>query len=674
MRHFIFTKFAWMGIQKNKQLYYPYLMAGVIMVMVYYIFAFLAASGVVHGLPGGEAVVELFGIGSWLVGIFSVPFLFYTNSTLIKKRKKELGLYNILGMDKKNLFFIMFQEALITYVITVCGGIFMGIVLSKTAELGIVNIMGREVNYRIYVEGKGVLGAILIFAIIFLLIFLNMLRQIYHNNPIDLLHSEASGERPPRNHWFIAVIGLGCIVAAYTLSAGMDTANQAIQSSFGIALLIIVGTFLLFICASVVLCKIMKSSKKYYYKTAHFVTVSSMEYRMKRNGASLASICSLITLILVTLVAAVGFYKGWEKNMEDYYPYDIGITADIPEKEVADELSAGSYTKEIRQQIDRVMKGKQSGGAEGFEIYTANMLGRMSGNKLDLRADKNNKKSDRTVLVRVLTREAYGRICDDPEELSDGTVLAASTDVEGMIDGINLCDGSVIKVDQTTRKIPKMAKIKAYDNKVDTGKIRQIFLVVPDLYSFLGKGPDLSAYVKNNSLTFRFEYNIHLAEEESAQSGVYQEIKTKVKGVSSYLRAEREERMHGLSGGILFLMLVLIIIFVFVTTLIMYYKQISEGYEDQKRFLIMRKLGMTKKEIRKSINSQMLTVFGLPLAVAGFHLVFTSQILYLIMQRAMIDDRPLIMQVMIISYAAFAVVYSFVYFLTSRTYFRIVNR
>ena len=266
MRHFIFTKFAWMGIQKNKQLYYPYLMAGVIMVMVYYIFAFLAASGVVHGLPGGEAVVELFGIGSWLVGIFSVPFLFYTNSTLIKKRKKELGLYNILGMDKKNLFFIMFQEALITYVITVCGGIFMGIVLSKTAELGIVNIMGREVNYRIYVEGKGVLGAILIFAIIFLLIFLNMLRQIYHNNPIDLLHSEASGERPPRNHWFIAVIGLGCIVAAYTLSAGMDTANQAIQSSFGIALLIIVGTFLLFICASVVLCKIMKSSKKYYYK------------------------------------------------------------------------------------------------------------------------------------------------------------------------------------------------------------------------------------------------------------------------------------------------------------------------------------------------------------------------------------------------------------------------
>ena len=263
MKRWMYAKFAWIGIRKNKQLYYPYLLACITMVMVFYIFGFLSASDVVHRLPGGEAVTELFRIGDWLVGIFSVPFLFYTNATLIKRRKKELGLYNVLGMNKKNLFLILFWEALISYGVSVVGGILSGIVLSKAAELGIVNIMGKETDYQIYVEWKGVLNAILVFAVIFVLILLNMFRQIHNNNPIELMRSELAGERPPKNHWFIALISLGCIVAAYLLAAGMVTPRQAVQGCFIIAALIILGTFLLFICASVALCRIMKSRKKY---------------------------------------------------------------------------------------------------------------------------------------------------------------------------------------------------------------------------------------------------------------------------------------------------------------------------------------------------------------------------------------------------------------------------
>ena len=674
MSRFLYTKFAWTGIRKNKQLYYPYLIAGIMMVMVFYIFVFLAASDVVHGLPGGEAVTELFHIGSWLVGLFSVPFLFYTNSTLIRRRKRELGLYNILGMNKKNLFFILFWEALITYGICVSGGIFSGVVLSKTAELGIVNIMGRATDYHIYIEWKGVRDAVIIFAIIFFLILMNMLRQIHSNNPVELMRSESAGERPPKNHWLFAAISLCLIVAAYIVAVRLDTPKQAVQYCFAIAGMIIAGTFLLFICASVLLCKILKSKKKYYYKTAHFVTVSSMEYRMKRNGASLASICSLVTLILVTLTAAVGFYAGFENRIEDYYPYDIGIAVDIPVEKAAVELSAGSYTKDLRQGIEKVMQGKDAVGAEGLEIYSCNMLALLSKGQIILGEGLRNKKDGSPVLLRILTKEAYEKICGISLELPGDKVLAASDDVSGQLAGIVLHNGTTIPVDKRFSQIPRLSVMREYNQKADEGKIRQIFLIVSNMSSLIRQKPDIDYYAKNNDLIYRFEYNIKMPEDKDRQSRVYEAIRKQAKNADCYLRSERSERIHGLSGGLLFLMLVMIIIFAFVTTLIMYYKQISEGYEDQKRFLIMRKLGMTRKEIKKSINSQILTVFSLPLITAGFHLVFTSQIIYLLMQYAMIDDRALIFRVMSISFGAFAIVYSFVYFLTSRTYFRIVNR
>ncbi len=682
MKRWMYAKFAWIDIRKNKQLYYPYLLACITMVMVFYIFGFLSASDVVHRLPGGEAVTELFRIGDWLVGIFSVPFLFYTNATLIKRRKKELGLYNVLGMNKKNLFLILFWEALISYGVSVMGGILSGIVLSKAAELGIVNIMGKETDYQIYVEWKGVLNAILVFAVIFVLILLNMFRQIHNNNPIELMRSESAGERPPKNHWFIALVSLGCIVAAYLLAARLDTPRQAVQGCLIIAALIILGTFLLFICASVALCRIMKSRKKYYYKTSHFVTVSAMQYRMKRNGASLASVCILVTLILVTLVAAVGFYVGSENTIQEYYPYDIGLTAEIPAEKIVGEISSGLFTKKCRQGIEKVSKGKDAEGVEGFEIHSVNMLAQLSGGRIDLSVDMAGIESDQIILLRVLSQDDYKSLCGTSLELTAGRGVAATADIHQEIHEIVLQGGTKVLVDEITENIPKISAARKYDQRVDTGKIRQVFLVVPDL-SFLKNETVLSAYIKNNDLTYQWEYDINMPEGDNGQQRIYEAMDENAKGAfgaereveySCYLRSERAEHMNGLSGGLLFLMLVLIIIFVFVTTLILYYKQISEGYEDQKRFLIMRKLGMTKKEIKKSIHSQILTVFSLPLAVAGIHLIFTSQILYLMLQYAVIDDRLLVYQVMSVSYVFFAIVYSLVYFLTSRTYFRIVGQ
>ncbi|MCX4318874.1 MAG: ABC transporter permease, partial [Lachnospiraceae bacterium] len=221
MKKGFYPKLAWTGMKKNKQLYYPYLLAGAAMAMVFYIFSFLGESQVVKSLPGKEVLPLLFHYGAWAVGLFSVPFLFYANASLIKKRKRELGLYNILGMNKKNIFFVLFWEAVITYGIAVFGGIFAGIIFSKIAELGLVNIMDKEVNYRIYVEWKSVLYSLGMFAVVFILILISMMYQIRKNNPIELLHSESAGERPPKRRFLPTVLSLVFLMIGYAFAAGI---------------------------------------------------------------------------------------------------------------------------------------------------------------------------------------------------------------------------------------------------------------------------------------------------------------------------------------------------------------------------------------------------------------------------------------------------------------------
>ena len=319
----LYRKFAWTGIQKNKQLYVPYMISGITMAAVFYILSFLAASDVVHSLKGSAPITMLLSYASWAIGLFSIPFLFYTNSTLIRHRRKELGLYNILGMNKKNLFSVLVWETILSFGFVAIGGVVCGIALSKAAELGLVNIMGQDINYRIYVDWRAALLTIGLYAAIYLVLLINNLRQIRKNNPVELLHSEAAGERPPKARWLLALLGIAALGAGYLLAntifssmykmafADMpDIMSFGIRRSFVSAGAILVGTFLVFICASVAICRLLQRNRRYYYKTSHFVTVSSMAFRMKRNGASLASICVLITAVITMFTFTVAFYQG----------------------------------------------------------------------------------------------------------------------------------------------------------------------------------------------------------------------------------------------------------------------------------------------------------------------------------------------------------------------------
>ncbi|MDE7477588.1 MAG: ABC transporter permease [Lachnospiraceae bacterium] len=697
-----YIKLAWTGIEKNKKLYYPYFLAGIVMVMVFYIFNFLATSDVVYSLPGKAVLPVLFRLGEGAVGFFSILFLFYTNSSLIKKRKKELGLYNILGMNKRNIFSVLFRETVISYGIVVTAGILAGFVFSKIAELVLVNIMGRQVNYHIYVEWKAVLTVLMVFAFIYLLILLNALWQIHTNNPIELLHSDSEGERPPKSHMFLTVLSLVLIFAAYGISASVFAVEYQLQQIFVTMVLLIIGTFLLFICASVVMCKIMQKNKHYYYKTSHFITISTMSYRMKRNGASLAAICILVTLVLVACSFSVSFYVGSMETMRGIYPYDLSVRVQIPVERIGEELSEKTYTDGYQSGIDAITQAND--GGQVYIVHFANMLAMLVDGQLDLGRDMRDtwfipgsgyylgweEGGEKIVWLHVMSLEEYNRLCGTSEILENNEVFVVSEAFEYQANEIVLQNGEKMAVRKTAKEVPKMTDVSVSvgadvqgDDRITGHGCENVFLVVSDLYAFLGGEEGTSVYAQTNYMAFDWEYYLNLSASEEVLYAIYDQVEAHVKAKAEsigttqtwcYLKLERGENYYSLAGALLFIAVIMDIVFIAVTALIMYYKQISEGYEDQKRFEILSKVGMTKKEIKSSINFQMLTVFALPLFVAGVHLVFTSNIIYMMQKMVVSDNKPLMIQVMIITYCLFAVVYSLVYALTSRMYFNIVNQ
>ena len=708
----LYRKFAWTGIQKNKKLYVPYLISGITMAAVFYILSFLAASNVVRSLKGSTPITMLLGYASWAIGLFSIPFLFYTNSTLIKHRRKELGLYNILGMNKKNLFSVLSWETFISFGIVAIGGVICGIALSKVAELGLVNIIGQDINYRIYVDWKSALLTIGLYAAIYFLLLINSLRQIKKNNPVELLHSEAAGERPHKARWLLALLGIAALAAGYYLANTIysalfkmafsdisDIISAGIRRSFYSVGAILIGTFLVLICASVAICELLQRNKRYYYKTSHFVTVSSMAFRMKRNGASLASICVLITAVITMFTFTVAFYKGIQDVLAANYPYDIGVTMEIPSDRMLEEVETGNDRSIYRQQLQNALASQTSGALEK-ESDQVILFGYMEDGMLDLRMDTrdiwdgtasfewiNNivlEKGKEIISIRIISVDDYNEMCGTNIQLSDGEFLFAYTDWDYGSDSFILPDGTKAMIHGKTKVAPLKSLITFDKNGHEVSdSIKFVNLVVPNFRKFLLEDYRLADHIGSNYILYQWEWGVDLTENydrveeiHTALSAAAEEAfqATNTEKLSSYTRAERADNANGLTGGLMFIMIVLNILLLFITALIMYYKLISEGYEDQRRFVIMRKIGMTTKEIRKSINSQVLIVFGFPLILAGIHSAFLVSVINFLLSVSVVDNRQLAVRMTLLSFGLFTVVYAIIYTLTSRTYFKIVNR
>lgn len=689
----LYTKLAWNGIQKNHQLYYPYLLSGITMAAVFYILAFLSDSKLVHSIRGGgAAMTTLLIIGSWLVGMFSIPFLFYTSSALVRKRKKELGLYYILGMNRKNITVLMLWESLITYVIVVPAGIFAGILFSKAAELGLVNIMGEEINYRIYIDGKAAAFDALLYAGVYFCIFLNAARQVRRYRPIDLVHSDSMGERPPRDRWALVIVGAVMTGAAYVLACSVDHPREAVNYLFMIAVLVIAGTYLLFIAGSVFLCRALQKNKHYYYQTSHFVMISSLTYRMKRNGAGLASICILSTAILVALTGSVVYYAGTDGIVERVNPYDLSVQVKSP-----DGMADGKkFYAACRTEIEDTLLELGVQMKSFYEVNFAGLYAPVKDGVLDIYSmlqqeagmeENVDENLDQPMSVRIMQLSDYNKLCGADEELGEDEVLIVQTKADHTDASEEICqlrswDERIYTVKNTTEKGPKLSSFRLSDPSADM-TADSIFAVTADLKAFW-EGFDASntSDTLHDHIGFFWEYDADLEENADMQRAVHDLLDSRLEqsagseeaDISCNFKVDRKDRMKSLTGGLMFLAFVICVVFVFVATLIMYYKQISEGYEDQKQFLIMQKVGMKKKEIKRSINSQMLTVFGFPLIAAGIHLAFMLPMINQLMRYAALDDKPLLIKVTIISYLSFAVAYAFVYKLTTRTYFKIVNK
>lgn len=663
----LFPKLAVQGIRKNGRIYLPYILTCVGMVMMYYIVSYLTYSDAVYNMHGGRDIQMILSWGTGVIAVFAVIFLFYTNSFIIRRRKKEFGLYNILGMGKKNIAVILIWETLITFVISVVAGLGLGIAFSKLSELVTAQILQDSAVFGFSVELASIKNTLLIFAAAFALILLNSLRQIHLSKPIELLRSENAGEKPPKANILLAIVGVVLLAAAYYISCTIEDPMSALLLFFVAVIMVIVATYMLFTAGSVALCKLLKKNKNYYYKTRHFVSVSSMAYRMKRNGASLASICILSTMVLVMISSTLCLYVGREDMMHRRYPRDIIVeTYSIDEE----------FTQPVHDAALSVLDDYSLEPQDMLHYQYLPIAGLIDGSVVSFDSDEASLDFSNLRQLFFLTIDEYNRLMEKNETITDDEIIIYTPKSE--------YDYNELTIDGLKTMTIKKQVDEFISNGEETATaFASIFVFVADadklneIYSF-----QQQIYGENASLMEDY-YGFNLDCDDQTEIAVMGDIETELSALSADDKAfpevtaeslaDNKQSFYSLFGGLFFLGILLSVVFIFAAVLIMYYKQITEGYEDAGRFEIMQKVGMIKSDIRRSVNSQILTVFFAPLLMAGMHTGFAFPIIASLLTAFGLFDVPLLIAVTAGVFVVFALCYALVYKITSRSYYRIVS-
>ncbi len=669
-----YPKLAASGIRKNKRMFTPFILTCTGMVMMFYIIMYLAVSDILDPLYGAETLRSILSLGSWVIAVFAAIFLFYTNSFLIRNRKKEFGLYNILGMGKGNIARILFWETLIIAVVSIGAGLVAGIAFSKFAELGMVNVMHGEVSYALTVSPLAILRSLQVFGVIFLLLLLNSIRQVRFASAVSLLRSENTGEKPPKGNWLFGMLGVLLLAAAYYLAVTTENPVAALGTFFVAVIMVIVGTYLVMIAGSVLFCRILQKKKGYYYKANHFISVSSMVYRMKRNGAGLASICVLATMVLVMMASTACLYFGEESAINMRYPRDINLEF------VFEDVSAFSdeRTHVLKDGVFQELENRGVTPENGYFYRSANTYGVVKGNTVEVDSAKISEADALSAyLFYFVSLSDYNAMMGTNETLSDGEALLYSYRTDYSSDTISFHNGETFQIKK---------QIDAFTASSDSAMdmLSSIMLVVPDLESSVRGIEDITRDSNNRLIQLKWICNFDTGTEPEQQTALYRDLTDALTEPAckerlgySYIFASSQELERGefyaLFGSLFYLGIILSLVFVLAAVLIIYYKQISEGYEDQARFEIMQKVGMTRREIRKSINSQLLTVFFLPLVLAALHICFAFPIVRRLLLMFNLNNVPLFAATTAISVAVFAVFYTVVYRLTSNAYYKIVS-
>ena len=676
MNRGFYPRLAWTGMKQNRRLYLPYLLTCTGVTAMFYILMGLSVSTLLPQMSGGRSTALIMSLGSVVIAFFALIFLFYTHSFLIRRRSREFGLYNVLGMGKGNIARILLWETLLTYAGTTVVGLALGVALSKLAELGLMNLLSSQISYTFTVNIKSLLVTLVLFAAVHGLIFLHALWQLHRVSAVALLHSESVGEKPPRARWLLAVLGLALLGGAYWLAVSIREPLEALLWFFTAVLMVIAGTYLLFISGSVALCRALQKNPRYYYRPSHFVSVSSMAYRMKRNGAGLASICVLATMVLVMLSSTTCLYFGQEDAVNARYPHDIAVTVYGDEH-----LMDKTELEELRQGVESAVfnfGGEASNVAEYREVSLSGLLD--GGNLIVDAAGAYAMDSTHVIQVHFVPLEEYNAVTGQSLTLEDGQVYVAALRMDFNADTLSV-DGGM------TRHVMKR-EITPLDGAAVADITPSLTVVVKDFERFV---PELQGYLSDKygwypSAYWNYGFDTDLPENQQANTDDVTPNLTDALnahlsrvssdwgvGVSVESKAGNRADFYGTYGGLFFLGIMLSVVCLLAAVSIIYYKQICEGYEDQSRFDIMQKVGMTKRDIRRSINSQLLTVFFLPMALSGVHLCFAFPFIHKLLLLFNLSNTPLLIGTTVVSYVAFALLYTLAYKLTSNAYYHIVS-
>ena len=659
MKGLLSIRLAWSGIQKNRKLYLPYCLTIIGMVMMSYIMQALSYAPALHAMKGGSNLEAILSLGKLVIAVFAGIFLLYTNSFLIRRRYREFGLYNVLGMDKNALCRVAFWENLIVAVIGLAVGLALGTLLYKLAELGLVNMVQGQVDDSFMVEPESLKFTLVIFAVIFALIMIRSLIQVRHTRPLELLRSESAGEKPPRANYLLGFLGLALLGGAYDMAVTISNALSAFTWFFVAVLMVIAGTYLVMISGSVVLCRLLQKWKGYYYKKQHFVSVSSMAYRMKRNGAGLASICILATMVLVMISSTGSLYIGAEDAIAVRYPYDSTVKLYFGR---LDELDDRNVEK-IQRTMERTLEAqKVTPTAEKIFRYVsvsgALLEDRLVTDFTEVNAVMN---YNQVYSLYLLSQADYNRMY--------GTDIALQTG-QAMVRVYNgSWNGSHIQVGAL--ELDVVGQLPCGLEMEDMTLVPSLVLVVSDLQQ--------ASVPEECNMIFFCGYDFGLPEEETLEA--HRALEAAVKALASeqkiHCRVEcpivERQDFYITFGGLFFIGMILSAMFIAAAALIIYYKQVSEGYEDQSRFAIMRKVGMTRQDIKKSINSQILTVFFIPLLLAGVHLAFAFPLVWQLLTMFSLTNKRLAICTNIGAFLIFCVFYVVIYKFTAHAYYRIVS-
>ena len=655
MRKGFFPRLALSGIRKNRSIYYPYILTAVLTTAMMYIIGSLQQISTDYS---GTLAFSL-QLGIVVTSVFSVVFLFYTNSFLMRRRKKEFGLYNILGMEKRHLARLIFWETALMLAVSLTLGLAVGVLLDKLMHLVLSRLVEQAVSLTFAVSPGSMRYTAALISITFALILLNSVRQVYVARPVELLRSAEVGEREPKARWLLGLLGLISLGTGYWLSTTVKDAGMMILFFFVAVLLVIAGTYLLFTSGSITLLKALRKNRRYYYKPDHFISVSGMIYRMKQNAVGLANVCILSTMVLVMVFSTLSLWLGMEDTLNSRLRSDIDVR------------SASTDVSALEAAVDETLRQAGASRADTwtYRYLSFSALPTPEGFVSSVSFTESDALIASPATFQVMVVEDYNRMLGRSETLAPGEALLECTRGNYEGDTLRLLDETfAIKARISDGLGAGQALASIYD---------YYCLVVDSMDTLRRLDSEQQAAYGDRASAIRTSMSFALlpaSPQLSEQVAALLRSQADADGFTSVAeRTELRENLMTLYGGLLFVGLFLGLLFTMAMILIIYYKQITEGYEDRERYRIMRKVGLSRREIRRSISSQILIVFFLPLAAAGLHVAFAFPGIVTMFRALSMTNVTLIAGCALGSFAGFAALYGAVYLLTARVYYRIVS-